>query len=393
MNCNKTDFIIRSSPTLIYQKAHESYPELTVKINFLGRILRDVLFYPLNSCLGMNAKKNEKLYKSLQTEIGFYTKFWKGNEPTDLNLKSSELIRKNYIVYDQPVVVSLEGGKKITASCRIVESKDCPPENVFNALVVPGNLSTHNSNLIGFYDFLVAHSKQEKASPVRFFVFGHYEMQLEDTPHRKIPYIPPTLDAAGEILKRTIITLEEKYGKLNLIHGHSLGCITIASMLKKSGPELLPALFHFDRGPSSIHEASKTYWFGWVLDAITRWSGLAIHIDEEIRHYFKLCKKADQLKLQKSGCIITGVENDFVFPNKANLATCENLNKLQKRMRFAKWVFNPPSQMSHSRAHHAWRLMNFNKSYLTSSAGNVEMHSQENLAQTILRLAQKTLNE
>lgn len=387
MICNRTDFTVHLSTPLTYAKAKESYPELTVKINLLGRLLRDTLFYPLNSYKGVNAKKDEKVYKQLQNEIDFYNKFWNGNEPSDLNLENSKLIRENYKVYDQPIVVSLEGGKKITAYCRVVESKDCPPETTFNAMLIPGNLSTLNANLMGFYDFLVANSKLETPSPMRFFIFGHYEMQLENESQVKIPYSPPTLDASGEILKRTIITLEEHYGKFNLIQGHSLGCVILGSMLKKSGPELLPTLIHFDRGPSSIHEASRNYWFGWILDIITRWSGLAIHIDEEIKHFFKQCKKADPLKLQKSGCIITGVENDFVFPNKSSLATCENLNKLQKRMTFAKWVYNPPSQMSHERAHHNWRLMNFNKSYLISSSGNEEMHPQENLAQAILRLS------
>lgn len=239
-----------------------------------------------------------------------------------------------------------------------------------------------------FYDFLVAHSKQADPSPLRFFVFGHYEMLTENVAGDHESYKPPSLDASGEVLKRTIEALQDKFGKFDLITGHSLGCIALASLLKRSGPELLPATLHFDRGPSSIDEASRNYPLSGLLNLIAHKSGLSIHIDQEIKSFFKRCHKSEPASLQNSCCLITGVEEDTVFPGRSNLVSSNRLDKLHKKIKFAKWVFNPPGQMSHTRAHHSWRLMNFNKSYLTASSGNVEMLPSENLAHNILRLVQ-----
>ena len=115
---------------------------------------------------------------------------------------------------------------------------------------------------------------------------------------------------------------------------------------------------------------------------------MTIYVDREIKSFFKRCSQADPVNLQKSTCIITGVEEDSVYPGPAGLVTSSCLEGLQKQLKFNKWIFNPPEQINHPRAHHNWRLMHFNKSYLTSSNGNVEMLSRENLAQAILRLAQ-----
>jgi hypothetical protein len=382
-------FTVPLNPQLISNRASENSSVLTRKVNFFGNLLRDTLFYPLSKYQS-NARQDEKDYRLLQNEEVYYKRFWTRQEPFDLNLENADLIREKYVVKDQPVVISDENGKKIISMCRVIESKECPPEGVFNAFLIPGNLSKLNNNLMPFYDLLVAHSKQENPFPLRVFIFGHYEMLMETGSGLSLPYHPPTLDATGEVLKRTIECLKEKFGKIDLIRGHSLGCIALSALLKRSGPELLPTMLYFDRGPTSLYEASKNYWFGGLLNLIGKCSGLAFHIDHEIKSFFKRCNKLDALNVQKSGCLITGAEEDFVFPGKSNLISSTILDKLQKRIKFAKWVFNPPAQQVHTRAHHDWRPMYFNKSYLTSSSGNVEMLPTENLAQAVLRVVSDT---
>ena len=127
---------------------------------------------------------------------------------------------------------------------RDIISKSCPKECVFNALFLPGSLSTLNNNLFAFYDFLVAHSKQEIDSPARFFIFGYYEMSIESESKPSAVYKPSSFEACGEVLKRTLDTLQEQFGKFNLISAHSAGCINLAALLKRSGPELLPTMLH-----------------------------------------------------------------------------------------------------------------------------------------------------
>lgn len=378
------NFSVPLNPQLISNRASESCSELTKKINVFGSLLRDTLFYPLSRYL-TDARKDDRNYQLLQNEEAYYKRFWTRQEPLDLNLENADLIREKYVVKDQPVVVSHENGKKIISVCRVIESKECE-EGVFNLLLIPGNLSKLNNNIMPFYDLLVAHSKQENLFPLRIFIFGHYEMLIETESGQSFPYQPPTLDATGEVLKRTIECLKEKFGKIDLIRGHSLGCIALSALLKRSGPELLPTMLYFDRGPTSLYEASKNYWFGALLNLIGKCSGLAFHVDYEIKSFFKRCNQLDSLNVQKSGCLVTGAEEDCVFPGKSNLISSTILDKLQKKIKFAKWVFNPPGQQVHTRAHHDWRPMCFNKSYLTSSSGNVEMLPTENLAQALLRL-------
>jgi hypothetical protein len=386
-NFAQTTFAVPTNPILISKNIHEGCSELTKKVNPLGAFLRDTLFYPLHR-FQEAAGQAGKDYQLLQQGETYYNRFWTAQEPFDLNLENADFIRQNYVVKDQPVIISLYNGKKITSLCRIIETKNCPQDNVFNAVLVPGNLSKLNNNLMPFYDFLVSHSKSENPSPMRLMIFGHYEMSIE-ADGKTFPYKPPTLDAAGEVLKRTIEALQNKFGKINFFYGHSLGCIILSSLLKRSGPELLPALLHFDRGPSSLNETSQNYWFGWLLNLIGKYSGLAFNINKEIKKFFKRSYEIEPLKVQKSGCLISGVEEDFYFPGKSNLAINNTLHKLQRmKVALSRLMFFPPLQMGHSRAFHGWRLMQFNKSYVTaasSSSENTAMLPNENLAQMALR--------
>lgn len=388
MTLKETDLTIRRNPPLVSKRARESCSELGRKISIFGKLIRDIIYYPLYRFLDTKRVEN-KISQKLENEEEYYNRFWTGKEPKDLNLECADIIRQMYVVYDQPVIVLAENGKKITSVCRVIESKDCPKEGIFNAFLIPGSLSTLNNNLFAFYDFLVAHSKQEKGSHARFFIFGYYEMSIEiESSQSSATYKPPTLEASGEVLKRTLEALQEEFGKFNLVFAHSAGCITLASLLKRSGSELLPTMLHFDRGPSSLYEVSRHYWFGGLLYAIAKRNGLVIHVDQEIKNFFNRCSKEDSINLQKCTCMVTGVEEDFVYPGQAGLATSNCLDDFQIKIQLTKWVFNPPEQINHSRAHHNWRLVCFNKSYMTSSKGSVEMLPEENLAQAILRLAQ-----
>lgn len=384
MNCiNIADngFSIQSSVPLVSQRSRESDPALVQKINILGMLIRDIVYYPLYWFM----QENKEVYKKILYEKEYYCRFWSDKEPRDLNLENAEIIKQNYIVRDQPVILYQNENEKITAICRIIESRDHFTKECINALIIPGSLSTLDNNIFSFYDFLLAHSKQQNKLPIRLVIFGQYETTLEGVSEKTI-YKPASFDALGEVLKRTLESLVDHYGKFDIMYAHSAGCKGLASLLKRSGSEILPTLLHFDRGASSMYAASDNYYFGKVLYLIAKYSGLALDTDEEIIKYFSKCSKMN-VDLKDSTCLITGVEEDFIYPAKSNLAR-SNFDRMPKELNFACWMFNPPEQINHSRAHHNWRLIHLNKSYLSSFQGNVEMLQKENLADSILRLAQ-----
>lgn len=371
---------IQSSVPLVAKRSREIAPELVYKINLLGMLIRDIVYYPLY----WFTQENKEAYKKLLHEKEYYYRFWSGKDPIDLNLENSEIIRQNYIVRDQPIVVYDDENNKIKTICRIIESKNHSTNKCLNVFIIPGSLSTLDNNIFSFYDFLLAHIKQHGKHPIRLVIFGQYETTLETT-SEKITYKPASFDALGEVLKRTLEPLVNQYGKFDVMYAHSAGCKALASLLKLSGPEILPTLLHFDRGASSMYAASQNYYFGKILYLIAEYSGLALDIDEEIIKYFSRCSKMNT-DLKKSTCLITGVEEDFVYPAKSNLAR-SNFDRIPKELNFACLMFNPPAQIIHSRAQHNWRLINLNKSYLTSFQGNLEMLKNENLAESILRLS------
>jgi hypothetical protein len=377
LSISNKNFFISTSPPIVSKRSNEIAPELTKKINIFGSLIRDILYYPLYWFT-----KDKKISEKLLLEEEYYYKFWSNKEPRDINLENENIIRQNYIIRDQPVIVYEDERKKITSSCRILESKDLPTKEFINVLIIPGSLTTLNNNIFSFYDFLLTHSKQQKKLPIRLVIFGLYETTLETT-LEKTCYKPASFDALGEILKRTLEALNDQYGKFDTIYAHSAGCKALASLLKRSGEEILPTLLHFDRGASSIYAASGNYFFGKIFYIIAKNSGLALNIDEEIIKYFSRCCKT---KMKETTCLITGVEEDYVYPAKSNLAR-SNFDKIPKELNFACWMFNPPEQINHSRAHHNWRLIHLNKSYLSSFQGNVEMLPKENLTESIFRLS------
>lgn len=386
MNCtafsNGNNWKIPTSPPLISKRSSEIAPELLQEINFLGKLIRDIVYYPLY----WFTTKNKRISQKLLHEEEYYSRFWLNIEPRDLNLENADIIKQNYVVRDQPVVIYEDENKKITSLCRVIESKDQSTHDWVNVLIIPGSLSTLSNNIFSFYDFLLTHSKQQRKPPIRLVIFGQYEMTVETTSKKTI-YKPASFDALGEVLIRTLESLNDRHGKFDIIYAHSAGCKALASLLKRSREDVLPTLLHFDRGASSMYAASKNYYFGKFLYLIAKYSGLSLNIDEEIIKYFSKCKEIN-ITLKESVCLITGVEEDYIYPAQSNLAR-SNFERLPKELKFACWMFNPPEQINHSRAHHNWRLTHLNKSYLSSFQGNLEMLQNENLIESIFRLSQK----
>ncbi|MCB1135298.1 MAG: hypothetical protein KDK78_03415 [Chlamydiia bacterium] len=325
--------------------------------------------------------------RSLRYEEEYYRRFWSGTEPKDLNLQEADRIRETYLVRDQPVVVLSTGSYKITTYCRVLEPTEYQGGALKNVLIFPGSLSKLNNNLFSFYDFLLAETRLKGNPSYRFFIFGHYEM-LEETNYREtVPYKPPSWAALGEVLKRMVAGLQSKWGKLDLISAHSAGCIAAATLLKRSGPELLPVTLHFDRGPSSMYECSRHYWLGKLLYGIVYASGLDINVDQEIQYFVSRCNTVEFTQSKPSHCLITGVEQDCVYPGTASLVSSPRLDGSTKgNIAMSLWMFNPPHQISHPREHHGWRLGNLNNSYQTLSSGCLQMQTTENLAEAILRI-------
>lgn len=381
---NIIDFSVKSNAPLFSPNYKENSPEFEKEIGFFGKLIRDYIYYPFYQ---LDKGKNDKNLKMLAYEESYYRNFWMGTEPKDLNLVGADLIRNEYTVYDQPVIIFDVNGNRITNVCRIIESKNCPKE-AFNTLLLPGSLSTLDNNLFAFYDLLAAHSKLNKNLPARFIVWGYYELTISTGSNTPKIFKPANFDAIGEIIKRTLQALRNHFGQFDLISAHSAGCFHLASLLKRSGPELLPSMLHFDRGPFSIYNVSRHYWCGGLLYAITKRNEMTIDVSKEIQSFFDRCFSQNFANAQKSTCLITGVLEDYVYPDSAGLASSDCLEGYEKQLKCAKWIFNPPAQIVHPRAHHNLRLSFLNKNYL-SSVGNIDMLATENLSEALIRLSHK----
>ena len=334
----------------------------------IGSAVRDVFFFPLKWSVIANMKS---VREQLQIEETYYRDFWNPSKPVDPNLKDQAKIREKFAPPEDRVFpIPLRNGRTAEITCRIIQTKEGEGP-FYNFVQVPGIYATISNNIGSTHPYLAAYLHAEKEGKTlpsaRFIVISENNLDFK----------PATLDEAGLVLLETLKALKAEFGDIDQLVAHSLGGIFLANALKQTDdPTLLPKHLCFDRGPTSIWEASKKYFFGLgcfitLLAKIGEW---AADTEQDIVDF------SQKWEDKKPSLLVTGVIQDHHFSGKANLCLGEKIKQIKD---VDLLVFDPPRQIIHEKAHHNLRPNFFNPRYLVTKSNF--MKSSENLSEAIIR--------
>ncbi len=308
----------------------------------------------------------------LNREKEFVARFWDPAYPLDLNYPLQQEIRDTFSVYDQPIQLDVDG-ERLQATCRIIESKGAD-ENSLNFVHVLGSLSTVDNTISAPYPYLAEYLNKKKEDPTlpsaRFILISQY-----NTSCNGVSWRPKTIAEWGKALSQMLEALAKKFDRLHCALGHSNGTISLGVALNLLSPGAIPSLSCFDRGPSSTQSVSKGYWGGAPLYFLANQSGWTVDLGQEL-HTFYEHKNA-------SACIVFGALQDYYFPGEAGLTEHPLIAKLEAENKVNVFLFNPPDQLVHPRAHHALRADLLNGNYLIRASNQMDM-AKKNLAQMIV---------
>ncbi|MGC1878429.1 MAG: hypothetical protein WA678_03525 [Rhabdochlamydiaceae bacterium] len=348
----------------------------------VGGKIRDIFFFPLNNL------NNPAHLAQLAIEKKYAANFWKSDAPLDLNFPFQGRIRKEFEFRNETVQLTLPG-KELFLTYRVIESrsKSHSQSQYYNFVLVPGNVSTIDGNVVGIYPFLASYldlkREDEDLLPGRFIIITQYDVEcaMQNLPRRK--FQPETLEEAGVILKKTLEHLKQKFGAIDHLFAHSMGTILFAAASKQIGQEsdpIFPKHLSLHCAPSSISETSKNYWGGSMLLALAKFSGWSFDIEKEIAD---LCQKYREDR--QFSILVSGVKQDYYFPNQANLCLSKTVTDLNKKGVIDLLVFDLPQQVVHERAHHGLRIDWLHSNYLTGSSNFTFIEDGEQFAKALIR--------
>ncbi|HSW72595.1 MAG TPA: hypothetical protein VLG44_04230 [Chlamydiales bacterium] len=333
--------------------------------NAISAVARNAFFFPLKWSVIANMKS---VRDQLQIEETYARDFWDVTKPVDPNLKDHARIKE---VFDHPedkvFPIQLKDGGTCEITCRIIETKR-RGEFYYNFVHVPGIYTTIYNNIGGIHPYLAAYLNAEHEGeplpPARFIIVSENNLNIK----------PETLDEASLILLETLKALQVEFGNIDQVVAHSLGTVFLANALKQAdSPNLLPKHICFDRGPTSIWEASKKYRLGYLLYLLVSKSRWASDVEQDIVDF---CGKWKE----RPSILVTGVIQDHHFSGGANLCLGEKINKINDVQVL---VFDPPRQLVQENAHHNLRADFFNSRYLVWESNYLK--SSENLPEAIVR--------
>jgi hypothetical protein len=304
---------------------------------FIGGYIRDNFFWALNS-------RTSAAHRSmLEQEITFFRDFWDRNAPFSPRWPERHEIIDTFTKKETSLEVNTS--QRITVDCCSIELKGLETSQPhYNFAIAMGNLSNIRNNITGVYPFIQAYLAKRREDPTtppaRFILISQYDLKQGAT-----PYKPETIDQAGQILASTISSLHEKYGPIHQLVGHSLGAIVMGASLKHMNTSHLPRNIYFDRGPSSIYEASKNKLGGSILYQLARSSGWDIDLGKEIGDF---CGSHPELP----SIVISGVKKDHHFPGYAALSQSPHILQLAAEGRLDVVEFDFPGQDLHEMAQH-----------------------------------------
>ena len=304
---------------------------------FIGGYIRDNFFWALNS-LTSEAQRN-----MLQEETAFFRDFWDRSVPFSPRWPERREIIDTFTKKETSLDVNTS--QRITVDCCSIEVEGVDMrEPHYNFVVAMGNLSNIRNNIAGVYPFIKAYLAKRREDPTippaRFILISQYDLKQGRT-----SYKPETIDQAGQILGSTLSSLHEKYGPIHQLVGHSLGAIVMGAALKHINRSHLPRNIYFDRGPSSIYEASKNKLGGSILYQLARVSGWDIDLGKEISEF---CGSHPELP----SIVISGVKKDHHFPGSAALTQSPRITRLATESTLDVVEFDFPGQDVHEMAQH-----------------------------------------
>ncbi len=351
--------VYTSSQTLISNTDAKTRTISQRIIETVGRWIRDLFFLPISANLPSSS------LAILNREREFVQRFWNPACPLDMNYPLQEEIRKAFRVYDQPIQIAIDG-EKLEAKCRIIESKE-EGESYINFVQVLGSLSTIETDVTTTYPFLAEYLKRRKEDPslppARFILISHYNTSSEEGLWK-----PKTIAQWGEALSKIVEALSKKFNHLNCIIGHSNGTLPLAGAVNSLVQQALPSLLCFERGPSSIESVSKGYCGGRILHFLAKNTGWTTDLGKELHTFYQ--------KHPNSSCIVSGVSQDFYFPGEAGLPEHPLIAELEKESKVKVFLFNPPNQLFHPRAHHNLRADLLHGNYLIRATNKTEMENK-----------------
>ncbi len=302
---------------------------------YVGKLIATEFFFPLTK----QAKQAQ-----LKLEEAFRARFWTGDSVPPLN--NQKIIESFNQPFDKSYIITLNNGKKVTLTCSVIESKSdlvqgTASENApfYNLVCVAGNHSTNESTITGVYSYLDAfldkRREQEIPSKGRVIVITGYNI----TDDQRNLYIPKTLDEAGCILKEALCAMQEDYGSIDQIVGHSLGGILLGAAMKhftRPFLKFLPRNILYDRCPYSIYAACKNVSavgipIGQILFPLVKLLGWSLDLADEISEF---CKQNKGYMEEKRSNIISIVAGPMLCRITAsmmyNLACCAKIKNLMK---------------------------------------------------------------
>lgn len=359
------------------------------QIRLIGKIFRNYFVFPLMSAT------DEVSRKILAREDWISSKLFWDSPFNDIRFPYHQQVKETFTRYDQNIVIK-EAGKEIKIKCRVIETKGCPKEgaDVLNHLIVQGNISTLDNNAPAVYPFLSSYIKSKEKNPqmphARFVIYTHYGHSVCDEGSKKEePYLPGDMDEWTFVFKKTVESIVNNYGKLEMISAHSLGNIPVIGHLNHVSDEefdrLFPKTLYLSQGPSSIYEVTKNipfecYPWGWTfglgafLYYLAKWTGWDISLDHVLTDRLGALPQTDFLKkrLKNTQIIVTEVAHDHYFPGKASLCASDRLESIDPRVNLYRLTFNPPLSWGVQRGQHNFNLGHLQRQDLMKEVLHVE---------------------
>ncbi len=246
------------------------------------------------------------------------------------------------------------GSTPIQLSYLVIEPKQVDPERPFyNCGVMPGNLSTiYDMASVHpyIYEYLEKLETNQALPQGRFVIISLYGLK---------DYKPEDLNKAGSIVHQVLNNLYQTHGRLDLFDCISLGTILGSSALPLFDNDLgkLPRHICFDRGPSSIDQASGKYWHWPLTLSLAYWSGWRANLGQQI------AQRASKYKDEGISVYVTGVVHDRHFAGKISLTKSPEIIA-QRKLGNVKMAFFNPDVSFDEMSHHSLSPIYLNEKYV-----------------------------
>ncbi len=336
----------------------------------IGAAVRDPFFFP-SQCFFM--PNRQEIQKKLQAEETYCRNFWDPTEELDTNFPDQAKIREKFAPpEDRTFSIQLKDRKNVEITCRILQTK-AEGESHYNFVLVPGTYATISNTVKTIYPYLSAYLNSEKGGvvlpPARFIVISENNLNFK----------PATLDEAGLVLLETLKALKEEFGDFDQLVAHSLGTVFFANVLKQvHDPKMLPKHICLDRGPTSIWEASKKYFwgFGRLIYVLADFGGWASDIEQDVVGF---CQKWEE----RPSLVVIGLQEDHHFSGSANLGLGKKIKKIPGVQTL---VFAPTQQITNESGQHTMRADSLNRlSLIKESKESDFIQPSESLSQALIR--------